>query len=207
VAGEPTEPISLFPIPIYTAVMQGFEEHRQPLVDEIRAFRDTNPGIRRSNRAAWHSPERFSRSPHVQWALASVSHFAQAALAKYYDGWEHLALGVSGYWANIVGPGGWNAPHHHAPQHWSAVYYVDVELPGPGRDELEGMIEFLNPLPWQAIWGGSGNSAHQPKNGMCILFPAPLIHFVHPHSQEMERISIAMNFQVLPRPPQAARRG
>lgn len=204
-ADNAIEPINLFSVPIFKATMKGHEEHRQALIDEIVDFREKNPGIRRSNRNGWHSPERFSRSPHMQWVLQSVSYFARAALARYYD-WDQLALGVSGYWANILGPGGWNAPHHHSPQHWSACYYVDVELPGPGADELEGMIEFLNPMPWQAIWGGSGNFAQQPKNGMAIVFPAPLIHLVHPHTQDMERISIAMNFQVMPRPPASVQR-
>jgi hypothetical protein len=34
---------------------------------------------------------------------------------------------------------------------------------------------------------------------MTLLFPASLIHFVHPHEGDEDRISVAYNFNVVPK--------
>ncbi len=68
-----------------------------------------------------------------------------------------------------------------------------------GGDDLAGMIEFQNPVPWQSLWGRGGNFGLLPKPGMTVLFPSPLLHFVHPHPSEAIRVSIAYNFNVVPK--------
>lgn len=194
-------PIPLFSFPLFVSTLGGHEEHKQPLMSAILDLRSKHPGVRRSNRNAWHSPDRFGAdNPHVQWLLGSMSAFAHRALAPFHDNWSHGVLKLPQYWANVMGPGGWNAPHHHFPYNWSAVYYVSAATgTGPQNDELDGMIEFLNPTPWHAMWGRRGNFAQRPQDGLALIFPASLVHFVHPHAHEELRVSVAFNFQVVPK--------
>jgi hypothetical protein len=76
---------------------------------------------------------------------------------------------------------------------------VSVGSLGDGVDDFSGLIEFLNPTPWQSVIGRGGNVTHGPKDGMILLFPASIVHFVHPHSSEEPRVSIAFNLMVVPR--------
>ncbi len=204
--GDPFTPTSLFAFPLFSFALGEAEKRREPLVREILALRAAHPGARRSNRNSWHSGDEFkaANSEHVTWVLASAMTFAKRALARYYGDWATSELRLGHYWANVSGPGGWNAPHHHFPTHWSGVYYVSVGNTvagtGPaGHEDLAGMIEFLNPTPWQATWNRSGNFTVGPKDGTGLLFPASLLHFVHPHQVDENRISIAYNFTVVPK--------
>jgi hypothetical protein len=67
-------------------------------------------------------------------------------------------------------------------------------------EDMSGMIEFLNPTPWQSAIGRGGNFFYAPKDGLALLFPASLLHFVHPHASAIPRVSIAFNLNIVPRP-------
>jgi uncharacterized protein (TIGR02466 family) len=201
VPADPFAPIALFSYPLFATMVGGHEQHRQGLIDEIQALKRKHPGVRRSNRDAWHSGDEFvaSRNEHVGWMLKQVMTYSRHALAPLYDGWAKSELKLGHYWANVLGEGGWNAPHHHHPQHWSAVYYVSVGETGTTAEDPHGMIEFLNPSVVQSAWGG-GSYAHAPKDGNLLLWPSSLVHLVHPHRGEGDRISIALNMNVVPKP-------
>lgn len=204
---DPFAPLPLFPFPLFSSVIGGFEEHREPLLNEILDLRRRFPGIVRSNRDAWHSGDEFlaHRSEHVAWMLQKVTKFARLTLGRYYQNWATADLTLASCWANVLEPGGWNAPHHHFPCHWSGVFYVSAGRAGIAPGDSGGMIEFLNPTPWQSVYGQGGNSAFAPKNGLTFLFPASLYHFVHPHTTDEPRVSIAYNLNVAPKAAVGAR--
>jgi uncharacterized protein (TIGR02466 family) len=206
--GDPFTPRELFSWPLYTSVITGHEQHRDGLLAVIYEHRSKHPGVRRSNRNAWHSGDELYavRDPHVDWLLAKVTAFARRALAPLHGDWATSELTLTSYWANVLGPGGWNAPHHHYPTHWSGVYYVSVPGIGSGVEDMSGLVEFINPMPWSATFGRTGNFATGPKPGMLFLWPAPLLHFVHPHAGPEDRVSIAYNLTVTPK-ASAVRRG
>jgi uncharacterized protein (TIGR02466 family) len=199
---NPFAPHLMVPLPIYTTVLAGFEAHEAPMLAEILALRAQYPGVQRSNRRAWHSGEEFlrHRSEHVAWMLARVLRFAEGALAGTYGGWKDHELRLASAWANVLGSGGWNAPHHHFPLHWSGVFYVSTPgIAGNAPGDPSGHIEFLNPTPWLSPMGQGGNAAFAPKPGMTVLFPSSLYHYVHPHTAEEPRVSIAYNLLVVQR--------
>jgi uncharacterized protein (TIGR02466 family) len=201
-AADPFAPTPLFAFPLFSSLVGESEKHKPGLVREILALQSRSPGVKRSNRNAWHSADEFLRSkdhPDVAWVLGTALAFGKKALARYYNDWSAVDLKMGHYWANVVGKEGWNAPHHHFPTHWSGVYYVSVGKVGQSAEDMAGMIEFLNPTPWQAVFNRSGNFAMAPKDGLMLLFPASLLHFVYPHTGDEPRISIAYNFNVVPR--------
>lgn len=198
---DPFAPIPLFAIPLFSGVVSDAAEHREGLIRLIQEHRERSPGVVRSNRNGWHSGDDFMDldDPHLRWVLGTVNRFATGALARYYNGWAHHEIRPGRYWANVLDKGGWNAPHHHVPNHWSGTYYVRVGELGTPPHDLSGMIEFLNPNPSMALFGRSGNYAIAPREGMILLFPSSLVHLVHPHIGESARISIAFNFDVVPK--------
>jgi uncharacterized protein (TIGR02466 family) len=133
--------------------------------------------------------------------LGKAHRFARLALARLHDDWRAHDLQLAAAWANVLGPGGWNAPHHHAPTTWSGCFYVSVGDVGARKGDPGGMIEFLNPVPWMSQVGAAGNYLYPPKDGLVLLFPAGLQHFVHPHHDDAARVSIAFNFNVVPKAP------
>lgn len=199
-APGPFTPIPLFAFPLYVGMVGGADEHKDALVAHILKCRKENAGIVRSNRSAWHSGPDFEGVDHpdVTWAMRQVKKYARRALAPVYDGWSTRKLVMGSYWANVLDKGGWNSPHHHVPQHWSAVYYVQASEVGEGGRDLRGMIEFVNPNVNQSHFGG-GQFAYGPRDGMILLFPSSLMHFVNPHDSDVPRISIATNFDVVPK--------
>jgi len=197
--GDSFPPTQLFAFPLYSSVIAGFEERRGALTQEILAMRDAHAGVVRSNRNAWHSGEEFlqHRSENVAWVLQKILKFSRFVLGRYYDNWQTSELDLGGCWANVLDAGGWNAPHHHFPCHWSGVFYVSTGPVGEKQGDPAGMIEFLNPTPWLSAAGQPGNFLHAPKNGLMLIFPASIYHFVHPHSNAEPRVSIAYNFNVI----------
>ena len=115
---DPFTPTQLFAFPLFSSVVAGFDAHREPLLGEVLALQSREPGIRRSNRNAWHSGDALAsiHSEHVAWVLDKVLTFGRLALGKYYQDWSSVELKMGSYWANVLGPGGFNAPHHHFPQ-------------------------------------------------------------------------------------------
>ena len=194
-------PIPLFSTPLFSSVVAGHEEHREPLIRLILDLQRRYPGIVRSNRGAWHSGPEWLEHPseHVAWMLQKVIKFAKLALAKYYDNWSSQELELASSWANVLGAGGWNAPHHHFPCTWSGVYYVSVPPIVVGSGDPAGMIEFMNPTPWLSGLGQGGNFVYAPKPGLPLLFPSNVYHYVHPHQTPEPRVSIAYNLVVTPK--------
>ncbi len=199
---DPFQPIPLFPVHLFTVRVAEHAEHNPALRARILKMRKKHPGIVRSNRNGWHAGPEFMESddPHIRWVIDTALRFARRALAPAYNDWKNTELQVGTYWANVLDRGGFNAPHHHVPQDWSGTYYVHVPEPDPqGPTDMGGMLEFINPT--SAYGGGerSGNFALHPRSGMLCLFPSALVHFVHPHHGDEERISIAYNFNIVPR--------
>lgn len=203
---DPFVPLRLFATPLFSAMISGHESHRQGLLDCVAQARKDSPSIGRSNRGGWHSGAEFLalRDPHIGWLLQNVLSYARKALAPMYNNFESVELKLGHYWANVLPPHAFNAPHHHHPQHWSGVYYVSVPgAPPTDPDDRSGLIEFLNPDILQSQWG-QGSFAYRPREGLTLLFPSSIVHLVYPHSEPEDRVSIAYNFNVVPkgaRPP------
>lgn len=104
-------------------------------------------------------------------------------------------------WVNVLGPGGYNAPHAHTTSRWAGVFYVDVEnaRSGTGPHDYDGSICFHNPNQSTVPFGAHTQHRILPKDGTMMLFPGSLLHTVFPHQNDVLRISIAFNADVRPK--------
>ncbi len=203
----------IFPTPLITFQVEEAETLNRDLLAEIAARRASEPGLKRSNFQGWHSAkDLFKRKEKAQARLATIIRHAieqatrqQAPSAPI----AQLEMECEG-WINVNPPGAYNAPHDHPGSLWSGTYYVATPVAAV-ENEQSGRIEFFDSgsgladnfvnAPFTASKCSIG-----PKPGMLLLFPANLLHWVHPNLAEEERITVAFNSRFNQRRPSAGRR-
>lgn len=163
---------------------------REIIVERMK----TGKGVRASNVGGWHS-----EADMMDWPEPEVRALCQAFLEAGRDATEaQLPRGLrgeikvsfyGGCWANVLRDGGYNRIHNHPGPVWSGCYYVSVGKPAP-QPETNGWIEFQDPRPAN-LYGQ--NERVKPEEGLLLLFPGWLNHFVNPFHGEGERISVAFN--------------
>ena len=106
-------------------------------------------------------------------------------------------------WANVNRFGDYHDPHNHPHCYLSGTYYVavptDTDAPDTRGDGRPGQISFYDPRA-AANMGAIRGDAHieaehtvLPVPGMILLWPAHVMHFVHPNLSRHPRISISFN--------------
>jgi len=122
--------------------------------------------------------------------VASTGHGRKQAIP---DHWIHLQG-----WAALTRAGDYQPPHAHAGSNLSCVYYVAV----PAKPDPQGTLDLLNPLVLQEMtFIPGGNTTHcriVPRAGMLVIFPAYVLHTVHPFYGEGERVCIVANAIIRP---------
>ena len=189
----------IFPTPLLRFDVADADKLNRGLLKEIAKRREAESSMSKSNRKGWHSErDLFERKEPAQAALAHIilRMLAQATktVAPHTD-FNNIELLADG-WINVNQPGAYNAPHDHIGSFWSGVYYVQV----PEHEEGQGgSIEFLAPhrtLPGHGIIEApitAQKMSVRPKPGQVLMFPATLIHWVHPNESNEDRITIAFN--------------
>ncbi len=173
------------------------------LLPAIAARRAASQGLARSNQGGWHSDDSLFHWPEPPFpelcrALAKAVMAATSRVAPGYE-FRGRSLQAEG-WVNVNGQHAFNTPHDHPGWAWSGTYYVQVPPPA-GRG---GWFEFLDTRTNANVVGIEGapcfaaKHAVQPHAGLLLLFPSYLHHWVYPHEQPVERISIALNARFTP---------
>lgn len=204
----------LFPTPLLRFEVGDAARLNLGLLGEISTRRAKEEGVSKSNQLGWHSAsDLFERKEKAQAELAHLllRMMAQATRTVAPDtDFTKLQLVTDG-WINVNPTGAYNGPHDHPGAFWSGCYYVQV--PAGGGDD--GVIEFLSPhkpLPGVGLIGGAltGDRLRiKPKAGLMLLWPAHLLHWVHPNASAEDRVTIAFNgyFRAKKAGAQLAKRG
>lgn len=158
-----------------------------------------------SNVGGWHSPIDLHETwdPDLRLILERGHALAVAATTRLLGpaGNGRPYRFTQSAWANVSRQGDYNVPHVHMAT-WSAVYYVSVPA-DCGKEPQAGGLELLDPRPATAMLDMPGPffaTRHfiKPQPGLMVLFPASLMHFVHPFRGAGERISIACDLTLAP---------
>jgi uncharacterized protein (TIGR02466 family) len=175
--------------------------HNPALADLALRLRAAEPGTTKSNAGGWHSagnifereePEVRLLAQHVQAAIQHVSVLAKQVTAPRVD-FEATLYG----WINVNGQGDYNTPHCHPGDTWSGVYYISTGSEVADRP-MSGRIEFIDPrgccelAPTTGLAHGSSIWIG-PVDGMLLIFPSYLQHYVHPYFGTGERVTLAFN--------------
>jgi len=189
-----------FAIPVYSKLISGYGERREAFVELLDCLHTDGPGIKKSNLNAWHSDVQLHlmKEEPILWLNREIGLMARECLGARNPSIADFDIVMDSCWANIAGPGGWNAPHNHYPSQWSGVFYIQVEgsLDPSSPDDKSGKVDFLNPIPISGGFGLPSSVTYTPRDGQMLLFPALLQHMVHPNTQPTRRYSMAFNLNV-----------
>ncbi len=197
-------------IPAFPTLIGRFQLTPDPqakaeLITHLHELERTQPGQQRANAGGWHSATNLLEAPlnsitalrgSITEALKSMVG-ATAELPEVKSRQESFRGGfrLTG-WGNIIRKGNYHRHHNHPNSAWSGVYYVAAGDSEPGS--LAGVLELFDPRPFTEIIDVPGSPYGQrilirPQEGLMVLFPGWLYHFVHPYQGASERISIAFN--------------
>jgi uncharacterized protein (TIGR02466 family) len=195
----------LFSTPLFRRVLPTASDVNGYLRDLLlgREKSDARSGREYSNVGGWHSEADLQESwdEEVRLVLGSCQTLASEATRRLLGPDETLpshrfALSA---WANVSRQGDYNVPHVHMAT-WAAVYYVSV--PAQCNDAgVTGALELLDSRPPAALVDMPGRffaTRHliKPHAGLLVLFPASIMHLVHPFRGPGERISIACDLTI-----------
>jgi uncharacterized protein (TIGR02466 family) len=159
----------------------------------------TDPTQGKSNIGGWHSDGSLLEWPEPEIkTLIEIIKSAVVAVVRATSGLPSMSaeLGLAA-WANVSRKGAYNGLHNHPRCHWSGVYYVDIGEESPDWPD-SGALEFIDPRgsvymhPNPHLPFGQPLKV-RPQEASIVLFPAWLLHQVHPYYGERDRVSIAFN--------------
>lgn len=191
----------LFASPVIGFIHPQAAELNSSLWQDGCALRGRQEGMKRSNIQGWHSDIDLFRRPESSfialrdWILQCSTEACKLVNDSFLETRHRTGIQA---WININGQGAMNSPHTHSGCHWSGVYYVKVPDTDPAS--RSGQIEFLDPrggiaganaLPGAECF--SDRHSLIPREGMLLVFPPYLVHWVRPNESGEERMSIAFN--------------
>lgn len=193
-----------FAIPVYTKLIPEFAERKGTLIDLINTYCGAQETAKPNCVNSWQSAtdlHLLQDNETIQWLTQTVGVMAKDCISSRNPQWTNFDIMMDACWANIIGTGGWQAPHNHYPSQWSGVLYVAIDdvVQADPTDLKSGRIDFFNPIPIPAAFGLPSSVTYTPKDGLLVLFPALLQHMVHPNLSDSERFTIAFNLNVVPR--------
>ena len=149
-------------------------------------------GVKKSNVGGWQSNDINKKDFN---SLITIINEKTIQIHKELEYPQNVRLEVSNIWTNVNFPKTVNRMHDHPLGILSGTYYVqvdnktgDIEFEDPRRKfrYLESNISKKNRLVWEFV-------KYKPKDGLLIIFPAWLNHFVEINESINDRISISFN--------------
>lgn len=202
--------------PVFPTVLYGADVDlsgwRDRLLRDIAEWREAVPeSFSRSERGgAWHSPLDAMRRPAFRPVVDAALELATAAFrTERYVG--HSRARVDAMWANVLPAGAHHVPHSHMPSLWSGVFYTRVPA-GSGRIvfvDPRPAAECVRPTLADGVPLTCGVHRVDATEGLLLLFPAWLQHYVEPHDGDADRVAISFNVRqvvrdrIAPLPPRS----
>ena len=201
---------ALFYSPLIFFQISDCEALNRQLLEETDAMRARSLGATKSNKKGWQSDADFFRRTepgctklrkHIVEAIVE----ATKRLSPNFD-FKSNEPQMEG-WINVNPPGAFNAPHTHPGSALSGTYYVSIppDSASIAPDAKSGTFEFIDPRVNAGSLSIEGATCFdpgvfvKPKEGLMIIFPSYLRHWVYPNEEESERVSIAFNIRYLKR--------
>ena len=199
-----------FSTPIFIMNDGGHEKHLEPLLNEIYEWRaEDEEEVVRSNSGGWHSPSTIFKTtkPELRRICDVMIRCFATATKKVAPDFDINANEMTGEgWVNVNPKSSFNVPHDHPGYTWSGVYYVSLpERNNPAS--RSGAIELLDPRTNVSAFATdiskqspyfSPKRTLSPTNGMILIFPSYLRHWVYPNEEDEDRITMAFNFKYRP---------
>lgn len=182
----------LFPTRIWQAALPALMPQLPAWVAAVLAMRAAHPQpAGRTNRHGWNSEDMAVLE---QAAFAPLQQAIRAGCTRALSemGVRDVPFQLQS-WINLHDRGGFNFLHVHEGSLLSGCFYLSVPA-GSGK------LAFRDPRPGVihgyvkgAVPNGYSDIRLAPENGLLVLFPCWMEHFVEPHDNDQPRISISFN--------------
>ncbi len=182
----------LFPTRIWQGAAEDLGGQLRAWAGEALELRRRSPEpAGRTNRGGWNSQSNaVLDDPAFAPLNGRVRAACEAALSEMGVGQPRFQLQS---WFNIHDRGGFNFLHMHDNVMLSGCFYLSVP-------QGSGALVFRDPRPGvlNSFVKGGGPNAHKdvqlkPRDGLLVLFPHWLEHYVEPHDGAEPRVAIAFN--------------
>ena len=161
----------------------------EDMIGSIQGMIDKDKSVRKSNRGGWQS-ELLPPTGELEPLSVEISEFCKSINLGINE------IVIPQMWINVNKKNDWNAIHSHGQYNISGTYYVKVP-----KDS--GQIVFRDPRPAAITNNFMVNRFDKgefrkvkPIEGLLILFPSYLEHFVEPSNADEDRISISFDVVV-----------
>lgn len=192
------ELLDLWPTKLLKKRVAGFEELNRELLKLVRDWDKANRNLTTDYRD--NNPFEID-SPPTNWLRAEVNQavidYLRAIGIDFPVDWQ-----IHG-WTNINRTGDYHDPHNHPHCYLSGTYYVKMpQAAGPRRQRADvrpNRITFYDPRTAFNMLSIKGDPYVDPEHtilpepGLLMLWPAGLMHFVHPNLSDETRVSISFN--------------
>lgn len=197
--------IPLFPTPLGIFPLPNATELNPSLTAAILQREcEQEDKVTTNNIGGWHSTWDL-----LQWPIPEIATLKEwiTMTVKYMVGTvtrqDRFNISLDLYaWANINRAHCYREKHHHPYAHWSGVYYVQVGDYADENNPHAGQIVFQDPrgvinmFPHPGSTDFSSNYPVKPTEGMLLVFPSWLQHYVHSFESGPDRITISFNARV-----------
>jgi len=185
-------PFDLFPTRIWQARLTSLGDRFDAWTEHVLALRAANPrAAGRTNRNGWNSAD-MSVLEQAQFAPLRDEVHAACVRVLAEMNLRDVAFHLQS-WINLHDRGGFNFLHVHEGSLLSGSFYLKVPS-GSGkfvfRDPRPGVI---HGRVKGAVPNGYGDIHLTPEDGLLVLFPCWMEHYVEPHDADEPRIAIAFN--------------
>lgn len=175
--------VSLWPTTIYMSEYPAVDDS---MLVEINRLSNIPNNIKKSNYGGWQSDVDL----YCNEAFKPLCQHISTVCFKLFG---KDCTTIHQMWACINKKHNYNAIHNHGAQyHVSGVYYLQVP-------ENSGDIIFRDPRPSatnasdRSIFDKGECEAFRPYNGLLLLFPSFLDHYVTPSDSDSDRIAISFD--------------
>ena len=189
---DPLQSFDIFPSRIWQTHLPALMPQLQGWTKTVLAMRAAHPApAGRTVRQGWNSADmEVLARPDFAALQFAIRAACTSALAEMNQGSAPFALQS---WINMHDRGGFNFLHMHEGSLLSGSFYLRVP-PGSGQ------FVFRDPRPaviLGSVKGGVPNGHADihltPSDGLLVLFPCWMEHYVEPHDSDEPRITIAFN--------------
>ena len=190
--------VSLWPTLVMRRRLPGAGDANVALARLIEDMLATNPALTTDYRAGDFL---VLDHPGPQWLRQCVDVSVRDYLRQ-----QGVAAGVRWYshgWANVNALGDYHDPHNHPHAYLSGTYYVRVPTDRATKanrsDVRPGCITLYDPrgaanmTAIRGDWNVDPEYTVRPEPGLILLWPAFLMHFVHPNLSSTPRLSVSFN--------------
>jgi uncharacterized protein (TIGR02466 family) len=159
---------------------------------------EKNKGVQKSNRGGWQSMDLFDENIFFTSIKKDLKYFKEAL--QIFD----MNFYLDNFWFNINRKNNFNVIHEHLGHFISGVLYVKcpdncgnivfTDSSAQIRDSYMYNLGLIGKLPKNNVFLRQWQ--YTPKEGLLLMFPSWLEHYVEPNESDEDRISIAFNIGV-----------